>query len=192
MRNATAALPYDTCAELGNLPVVSLDAAMPKETPVPKSLTPTVMGPRRYKIPPASILSNVTARMLEKGGLENLSRNIPSIASACVTWQNVPKPSALTNGLGLLGRFGNLLSFPPFPEDQQHMQRGEAAPVSCPGPPDTEGCGSACCQLSERQLTPMWVGREWCGGVRLIPNPAAFSLPTVPQCPALGSPQADR
>lgn len=68
----------------------------------------------------------LTTRMLEKEGLENLSRNIPSIASACVTWQSFPNANPLNNSLRLFLRFGNCLCFPPFPEDQQHIQTGEA------------------------------------------------------------------
>ena len=62
--------------------------------------------------------------MLEKEAVENLSRNIPSIASA--TWKNFPNANPLNNTLGLFLRFGNCLCFRPFPVDQQHIQTGEA------------------------------------------------------------------
>lgn len=64
--------------------------------------------------------------MLEKKGLENLSRNIPSIASACVTWQNFPNANPLNSDLKPFLRFGNCLFFPLFPEDQEHIHMGEA------------------------------------------------------------------
>lgn len=84
-----------------------------------------------YKSPSVPILSNVTSGMLEKKGLENLSRNIPSIASACVTWQNFPNANPLNSDLKPFLRFGNCLFFPLFPEDQEH---GWSNP-RCPDPP---------------------------------------------------------
>jgi len=68
----------------------------------------------------------LSMRLLEKEGLENLNRNILSIASACVTWQNFPSTNPLNNSLRVFLRFGNHLCFPPFPEDQQHIQTDEA------------------------------------------------------------------
>lgn len=79
-----------------------------------------------YKSPSVPILSNVTSGMLEKKGLENLSRNIPSIASACVTWQNFPNANPLNSDPKPFLRFGNCLFFPLFPEDQEHIHMGEA------------------------------------------------------------------
>lgn len=79
-----------------------------------------------YKGPSVPILSNVTSGMLEKKGLENLSRNIPSIASACVTWQNFPNANPLNDDLKPFLRFGNCLFFPLIPEDREHIHMGEA------------------------------------------------------------------
>lgn len=78
----------------------------------------------------------LTMRMLEKRDLENLCRNIPSIASACVTWQNFPN----ANPLKVLDFFEvwELSVFSTVPwRSATHSNRWSNP--SCPEPPKESG-----------------------------------------------------
>lgn len=135
-----------------------------------------------YKGPSVPILSNVTSGMLEKKGLENLSRNIPSIASACVTWQNFPNANPLNNDLKPFLRFGNCLFFPLIPEDREHIHMGEAILNIL----IHQNTG-----LSMLVFFGLWLSLKWVfvqrGEAVSDSSPLSYL-----SCPALGSSRADR
>jgi len=76
--------------------------------------------------------SSVTMRTWEKGGLESLSRNIPRIASCCVTWQNISNANTLNSRPGpFFEVWEPLFSFHQRPA--AHSNRWSNP--SCAGPP---------------------------------------------------------
>lgn len=182
------ALPYSVCSALGSLPGSLLDATVPKKTPVSEiPETPLRLCAKVHLLPSWAIL--LSTRVLEKERLENLSRNIPSIASACVTWQNSPNANPLNDSLRLFFfEVWELSVFATSPwRSAEHSSRWSNP--SCPEPP----------KHRTQHAVSIWnngfpkaglcsPGGQW----QPRPDPAAGHLPPVSRCRALGAAKVGR
>lgn len=122
---------------------------MPRKTPVSEiPETPPRLCAKVHLFPSWAIF--LSRRVLEKERLENLSRNIPSIASACVTWQNFPNANPLKDshrlffwGLETVCIFHQSLKISGTLKQVKQSQLSWA----------TKTQDSACCQYLEQQLS---------------------------------------